>query len=191
MQRHQARLKASSVTFQENEMNYHRLVDQLERFARILPTLVDGIDPIDLRWKPGNGAWSILEVICHLGDEEVDDFRTRLRLTLESPATDWPSIDPAKWAIERRYNEKNPSEAIDHFVRGREASIKWLRSIKDFNPESTHTHPKFGSMKAGELLTAWVAHDALHLRQIAKRMHQLASVHGTPYGSGYAGDWVA
>lgn len=172
-------------------MNFNRLVDQLERFGRILPTLVDGIDTNDLRWKPEDGAWSILEVICHLGDEEVDDFRTRLRLTLESPDKDWPSIDPPKWAIERRYNECNPTESVARFVRERESSIRWLRSIKNFNAESTHTHPKFGSMKAGELLTAWVAHDALHLRQIAKRMHQLASVHGAPYGSGYAGDWVA
>ncbi|HQY89413.1 MAG TPA: DinB family protein [Tepidisphaeraceae bacterium] len=172
-------------------MNFNRLVDQLERFRNILPVLVDGIDPIDLRWKPDSGAWSILEVICHLSDEEMDDFRTRLKLTLESPTASWPRIDPPKWAIERRYNEQEPSEATKRFVREREASIRWLRSIEKFDPESTHTHPKFGSMKAGELLTAWVAHDALHLRQIAKRLHELASHHGAPYGSGYAGDWVA
>ena len=42
-----------------------------------------------------------------------------------------------------------------------------------------------------DLLTSWAAHDALHLRQIAKRLFQLAERDGGEYNSRYAGEWRA
>jgi hypothetical protein len=46
-------------------------------------------------------------------------------------------------------------------------------------------------MQAGEVFTAWVAHDALHLRQIAKRLYQMTDRDGGEYGPDYAGSWTA
>jgi hypothetical protein len=154
--------------------------------------LVEGVSADDAKWKPLSQDWSILEIVRHLSDEEVDDFRMRLRLTLETPEKDWPGIDPPRWAIERKYNDGKLEDAIVRFVRERAASVKWLRGLGDawgVNWSQAHVHPKFGSIRAGDLLTAWVAHDALHLRQIAKRMHQLAQEHGQGFSAAYAGDW--
>jgi hypothetical protein len=39
------------------------------------------------------------------------------------------------------------------------------------------------------LLASWAAHDALHLRQIARRLHGLAARDAGPYGVAYAGEW--
>ncbi|MHC4992905.1 MAG: DinB family protein, partial [Planctomycetota bacterium] len=63
-------------------MNHAALVDALERFGATLPVLVRDVSTGDARWRPPDGAWSILEIVTHLADEEVEDFRTRLRLTL-------------------------------------------------------------------------------------------------------------
>jgi hypothetical protein len=144
----------------------------------------------DARWKPADGAWSILEIIMHLCDEEVDDFRTRVRLTLEDAAQSWPPIDPPRWAVERRYNEADLQRAVDRFVRERTESVRWLLSLGDADWTVAHHHPKFGPIRAGDLLASWTAHDALHLRQIAKRMHQLAQHHGGEFRTGYAGEWT-
>ncbi|MCH8165404.1 MAG: DinB family protein [Planctomycetes bacterium] len=62
-------------------MNLKRLIDSLERFAEILPAVVRGVTTEDARWKPADGAWSILEIVTHLADEEVEDFRTRVERT--------------------------------------------------------------------------------------------------------------
>src|SRR5262245_52934790 len=62
--------------------------------ASVLERLVQGVPDGQARWKPEPSQWSILEVVCHLGDEEVDDFRKRIELTLLDPERTWPPIDP-------------------------------------------------------------------------------------------------
>lgn len=169
------------------------LITRLERFAEALPAVACCVSEADARWKPASGNWSVLEVVRHLIDEEREDFRARVRLTLERGG-DWPKIDPPAWAIARRYNEQDFGASIAEFVRERQASIAWLRSLGD--PEHVdwtiaYQHPKVGPVTAGLLLASWAAHDTLHLRQIAKRMHDLAARDGEPNSVGYAGEWSA
>lgn len=172
-------------------MNARPLIASLERFRRIFPALIDGVPDDEMRWKPPDGAWSILEIICHLADEEVEDFRTRLRMTLDDPSQDWPSINPEAWAGERRYNEQNPANVVKRFISERDASIGWLKELRDPDWSRTKRHPKFPSISAGDLLASWAAHDALHLRQIAKRLYQLTQHFAGAYQAGYAGEWGA
>lgn len=176
-------------------MNLEASILAMERFLRTLPVLVEGVTADDARWKPEDGAWSILEIVRHLGDEEVLDFRTRLRLTLEDPALPWPPIDPPGWAVQKRYNEGDLAVAVEHFMRERRQSLAWLRSLASAHPppdwSKTHHHPQIGPMRAGDILIAWRAHDDLHLRQIAKRFHQLAQRDGGEFRVDYAGPWRA
>lgn len=171
------------------ELDTARLIASLERFGAALPVLLEGVTPEEARWKPADDAWSILEVVRHLGDEEVEDFRTRAESTLRDPANDWPPIDPVGWATERRYNEGQLEEAVLRFVQERRRSIAWLRTLPNPDWSRTKTHPKLGSMSAGDLLASWTAHDALHLRQIAKRLYQLVGRHAPSQQFGYAGEW--
>jgi hypothetical protein len=153
---------------------------------------VRGIDIERARWKPPTGEWSILEIVRHLVDEEIEDFRRRVRLTIETPEQEWPAIDPPKWAVDRKYNQGALEDAVPEFVHERAISTTWLKSLgRDVNWHSTHTHPKFGSIRAGDLLTAWAAHDDLHLRQIAKRLYQLTQRDGGEFSTAYAGEWTA
>jgi len=139
--------------------------------------------------EAAGGAWSILEIVTHLCDEEVDDFRARLRFTLENPQQDWPGIDPVGWAVERQYNLGNLEQAVARFVEERKTSVRWLRILRGVDWSQAHVHPKIGAIHAGDLLAAWSAHDALHTRQIAKRMHQLAQCRAGDFSTRYAGDW--
>ena len=86
-------------------MNVENLIQSLDRFGSMLPEVVRDVSPTNARWKPPDGAWSILEVVCHLADEEEFDFRERIRLVLNDPEESWPPIDPEGWAVARRYNE--------------------------------------------------------------------------------------
>jgi hypothetical protein len=174
-------------------MNADALIRSLESFGAALPAAVAGVSDADARVKPPSGAWSILEIVCHLVDEEVEDFRARLRLTLDNPAAPggWPPLDPEGVAVARRYNEQNLAERLDTFVRERRASVAWLRSLRAPNWENAYQHLKLGKISAGMLMTSWAAHDMLHLRQIAKRRYELAILDGSPYDAGYAGAWGA
>ncbi len=170
-------------------MNFPALVDRLENFARVLPVLVHSTPDIDALWRPPSGHWSILEIVCHLADEEVEDFRTRLHLTLENPERPWPPIDPEKAAVDRHYNSQNLTEAVARFVGERNRSVEWLGSLSQPDWNQAHVHSRFGAIAAGQILAAWVAHDQLHLRQIAKRFYELGARDARPYGNDYAGNW--
>jgi len=172
-------------------MHAPALIARLEAFPAALTAAVACVSADDARWKPVGGAWSILEVVCHLADEEVLDFRTRVLLTLRDPTAPWPAIDPEGWARDRRYNEQDLAASTARFCAERSRSIGVLRALPDPLWATAHPHPKFGPIGAGDLLTSWAAHDALHLRQIAKRIFELAQRDGAPFKSDYAGNWTA
>ena len=99
-------------------------------------------------------------------------------------------IDPEGWAVERRYNEGDLAEQVQRFVSLRGESINWLRGLSNPKSSNTFVHPK-GEISAGDLLASWAAHDALHLRQIAKRLFQMTQRDAGEYSTAYAGSWTA
>lgn len=157
--------------------------------AEAITALVRSSTPEQVRWKPAPEEWSILEVICHLVDEEREDFRTRTRLTLTDPAADWPPIDPQGWVTARQYNTQDPVERLEAFLTERRASLEWLRGLENHNWASTKTHPRRGSATAGEMLMAWVAHDHLHLRQLNHLHWQWLATQTPTFSLEYAGGW--
>jgi hypothetical protein len=46
-----------------------------------------------------------------------------------------------------------------------------------------------GSIRAGDLLAAWVAHDVLHMRQLAELKYAFMAQAMEPYTVKYAGEW--
>ena len=172
-------------------MEFAKLVASMDRFGRILPVLVSDISDEDAKWKPESGGWSILEIVCHLADEEVEDFRMRVQSTLADPTTPWPAIDPESAAIERNYNGQNLAHVVERFVRERNESVDWLRALVDPDWESAYQHPRFGPISVGVVMASWAVHDQLHLRQLAKRMFEMNVRDGLPYPTDYAGQWKA
>jgi hypothetical protein len=168
-------------------VNFPALLARLEHFGRLLPELVAGISDEDARWKPESGNWSILEIVCHLADEEVEDFRQRTRMTLEEPGATWPAIQPEQAARERNYNTRNLADETRRFVEERRASIQWLRGLDQPDWDTAYNHPKVGPVTAGQLFVSWVTHDQLHIRQIGKRLYELCTRDGQPYPNDYAG----
>ena len=169
-----------------NLPHYLRLMThQAEAIAR----LVEGIDATQARWKPAPEEWSVLEVVNHLYDEEVEDFRIRLQITLRDPNEAWPSSDPVRKVVERNYNMRDLGESLENFLDERTVSLEWLRSLEQPNWNNEHPIPGIGSLRAGDLLASWVAHDLLHLRQLVELHYQCQISLAQPFGVGYAGDW--
>jgi hypothetical protein len=170
-------------------MNADALIASLAGFPEALIPLVRGLSEEDVRWKPARTQWSILEVIRHLGDEEVDDFRRRLFLTLEDPKSSWPPIDPERWASDRKYNEDDFGLALQRFTEERTKSISMLTQSGALDWNAPHLHTLMGEILAGDLLASWTVHDLLHLRQITKRRFELIKLHAGNFRTGYAGEW--
>lgn len=170
-------------------MNPPKIFDSLERFGRLLPGVVEGLSDEDARWKPSPSDWSVLEAVAHLADEEGLDFRPRIQWVLAQSEGPWPPIDPEGWAVERRYNDGSLPEALARFLRSRAESVALLRSLGAVDWDLAYQHPEFGPIRAGDLLGSWSCHDQLHLRQITKRLYQMAARDAEPYTVLYAGPW--
>jgi hypothetical protein len=165
-----------------------QLIQELACGLDVIKTLVSGVTQAEAQSRPDDDSWSILEVICHLYDEEREDFRQRLDIILHHPDSVWPPIDPRGWVLARKYNHRDLIEMLNRFSAERTKSVEWLRSLSSPNWEAEITSP-FGSMKAGDMLAAWVAHDTLHSRQLVELRHVRVIKLTAPYDVQYAGDW--
>jgi hypothetical protein len=162
------------------------LIRSLEAGAAAVPALATALSDEQARRAPAPGKWSVVEILAHLADEERDDFRHRVSMTLEDPGQPWPPIDPQGWARDRDYRSRRLAEALDDFRREREASLVWLRSLGAVDWERAYAHPKLGRLQAGDLLAAWAAHDLLHLRQLASTRLALVQAAAEPFSTRYA-----
>jgi hypothetical protein len=169
-------------------MQFETMMKILEGHAQSIATLVGSISVPQARQKPDDDKWSILEVINHLLDEEREDFRVRLDYILHKPGETWPPIDPGGWVVSRNYNQRDLADSLQAFLSERGKSLQWLHSLTDAEWNTTCPTP-WGEITAGDMLSAWVAHDVLHLRQLVELHWSLVTQAAEPYSCQYAGDW--
>jgi DinB superfamily len=171
-------------------------LDQLQDAAKKLETtgaaianLLGDMTVGQARWRPAPESWSALEVLNHLYDEEREDFRQRLDITLHSPGQEFAPIDPKGWVTTRSYNTRELRESLERFCKEREYSISWLLSVQDPDLGQMCSHKSLQGLRAGDLLVSWVAHDLLHLRQLIELRWQYLGTTSSPFRFDYAGEW--
>jgi len=153
-----------------------------------IAALARGIPEPQALWKPVQSSWSILEVICHLADEEEFDFPVRLKMILEGSEKPWPEIDPLSWVEEHEYQKANLFETLNRYVKTRNESLEWLDSLE--TPDWTKiSQATSGEMIAGDMFAAWAAHDLLHARQLVELQYAYLVKRASPYKLDYAGGW--
>jgi len=169
-------------------MDIKKAITQLRQQGLAIEMLTAEVTSEAARWKPDPESWSILEILNHLVDEEVLDFRRHLDHILHTPEQPWPGIDPQAWVIEKAYNQRLLDETRMKFKAEREKSIALLSTLPDPNWEAS-VNPPWGSLSAGDMLASWLTHDLLHLRQLVALHYHLTATSFQPYGIEYAGKW--
>ena len=104
-------------------MNAIEIIDQLKANLRTFTCLLENCTEQQIKYRPDPLQWCLLEVVCHLADEEVLDFRTRCLQTLQDPKVKWPAIDPQGWVASRKYMDQNFSTKVAEFLLERKNSI--------------------------------------------------------------------
>lgn len=170
------------------EFNPAPLIEQLALNRLVFDSLFTIGLRQDVRYRPADNKWNLLEILCHMADEEKDDFKTRLNHVLTTPDAPLPAIDPEGWVTSRKYSEQLFEKKQEEFLTERHRSVRWLQSLKDPKWDNAYAHPKFGPLSAKMFLCNWVAHDMHHIRQINELQHHyLLSTSGDPLQ--YAGKW--
>jgi hypothetical protein len=159
---------------------------ELARVPEIITALLGGLDAGAWRARPAPGEWSPVEIVCHLRDEETEDFGARLRVVVEGGARFAPN-DPERLALERHYRDDDGPRALAAFRERRAASLTFLAELAPARLGGAAERPGGGALSGLDLLAAWVAHDRLHLAQLAATLARLWADHWTPLRVDYAG----
>ena len=115
--------------------------EELARLPAVLDALVGGLDAEGWRMRPAATEWAPVEIVCHLRDEEAEDFGARVQVILDGGAAFAP-IDPERWAVERRYLEADGPAALAELRRRRAASLVSLGGLAPAgSPVSTSSPP--------------------------------------------------
>jgi hypothetical protein len=169
-------------------MKFTDLYREMLNNTEIIRTLISNMPQEEARLKPTPDSWSILEVICHLYDEEKEDFREHLDFILHRQNEEWHRIDPQDWVTSRKYNEKDFMELRNKFFEERRKSLDWLKNLSNADWDITYIS-EYGSIPAGAMFASWVAHDNLHIRQLVELKHDQIQKLSQPYLIEYAGEW--
>lgn len=153
-------------------MEHAAIIHELARNKEVFAQLLIHKSEKAYRWKAAAEQWCLLEIICHLLDEERQDFRSRIQHLFEHPNTPPLPIDPKIWVRERKYMEQNYEEKLQSFLQERSASTQWLKSLENPGWKNAYEVPQGGKRTAEDFLVNWLAHDYLHIRQIVITKYQ-------------------
>jgi hypothetical protein len=159
---------------------------ELARLPMVLEALLAGLDSAGARTRPAPDEWSPVEILCHLRDEETEDFGARLRVIVDG-ADEFAPIDPERWAKERRYHEASLPDVLQTLCARRQASLNLLASVWPESLNGSRTHKRLGRLSGLDILAAWVAHDRIHLAQLAGTLARIWALRWAPLRAEYAG----
>lgn len=159
---------------------------ELSRLPEALGALLGDLDAETARTRPAPGEWAPVEILCHLRDEEQEDFAARLRAVLDGQERFLP-IDPAGWVEARRYRDADLHRVLEEVRSRRQASLAFLASVAAERLVGSVAHRELGRLSALDLLAAWVAHDRLHLSQLAATLARLWANRWADLKTEYAG----
>ena len=170
------------------KMETQYILKELTDNKNIFKILFENANEQLYKWKSAPGKWCLLEILCHLYDEEREDFRARIHHTFENPEQPMKPIDPVGWVLQRKYFEQDYKMVLEKFLSERDKSVEWLSALHNVKWNNVYHHTQLGDISAYMFLSAWLAHDYLHIRQIARTKYQYLQ-NFTSHDLSYAGKW--
>jgi hypothetical protein len=164
------------------------IIDKLTQNQSVFKALLENKNKTEYLWRPNPNKWNLKEIVCHLLDEEILDFRARTKHTLETPNEPTPPIAPEGWVLKHDYASKDYNKTLESFLEERTKSISWLKTEINGNWNNVYQHPELGGISAKQFLNNWLAHDYLHIRQI-NRYHYEYFLNSSDTSLDYAGNW--
>ncbi|MGA9808419.1 MAG: DinB family protein [Candidatus Sulfotelmatobacter sp.] len=130
-----------------------------------LARLIDGFSVEQLGRRPAPDKWSIVEILAHLGEDELSSS-WRYRQMIEHDGVTLYGFDQELWARLGNYAMWNASEALELFRLLREANLRMLHTLSPEQWERSGSHVERGTLTVRELARHMAAHDINHTKQI-------------------------
>jgi uncharacterized damage-inducible protein DinB len=148
-------------------------IESLRGFHAELQQLVADIPARDAQMRPYSDAWSIVEIIGHLGDAERV-LRERIQLLC---AHDAPTINPFDQDAAVRthqYQLQDMQVLLDTVVCERQQTLALVAGLQRADFSRTGWHCEVGLMRVDMMLEYLAKHDYSHYRHIHEILRHIA-----------------
>lgn len=146
-------------------MSYDEWIDAYLAGIDSARQAVRSLDAGALRARPGGaaGAWSALEVICHLADSETL-FADRMKRVLIEERPSFAFSDPARAIVALAYDRREADEELDCLAATRRQMARILRAQPPEAWGRIGLHSRQGEQTLEQLLQKAVDHLEHHVR---------------------------
>jgi organic hydroperoxide reductase OsmC/OhrA/uncharacterized damage-inducible protein DinB len=143
---------------------------------------VDGLSIDEIKQRPVEGKWSILEVVCHLTDTDIyHTDRIERILALEKPLL--MGVDERPYPERLQFQEQDLDEEIQLMELLRSRTARILRRQPEEAWQRTGVHSEVGLCTVHDMVVKSVRHVQHHLAFVAeKRQLILANRPSAPTG---------
>ncbi len=147
------------------------IVDILTRTPSVLRAMLANLGDDLTHANYGRDTFSPVDVLGHLIEGERHDWIPRARVILEhGEQQTFKPFD--RYSMFESCKGMSIAELLDTFEKLRAESLEALEAMSLGADELalTGTHPEFGRVTLGQLLSTWTVHDLHHTAQICKAM---------------------
>lgn len=148
------------------------------------PRIVEGViasAPKDaLTWREADGAWTCIEVLCHLADGEITDWMPRVERILAGGGRFDPYDRVGGFT---RYAGWTADRLVGEFAQLRRANVEKLDefALTPLHMKLRGGHPEFGPVTLEQLLATWATHDFAHVAQLSRILTRAFGQHVGPW----------
>lgn len=131
----------------------------------------------ELRQRPAEGEWSVLELLGHLTDAELV-MAGRYRWVLAHQEPSLPGYDQDQWVVRLRHNDDEPEELLALFEAVRRANIALWKRTPIPDRQRVGLHGERGPESVDLMFRMLAGHDRFHLAQMERTLDAIRN--GSP-----------
>jgi hypothetical protein len=141
--------------------------ESLAQAPRVVEGLIAAAPRDALTWREADGAWTPVEVLCHIADAEITDWMPRVQRILNGGGR-FPPFD--REAGFERYRGWSADALVGEFGQLRRANLEKIDRLEltPVHLRLTGEHPELGPVTLEQLLATWATHDHAHISQISR-----------------------
>lgn len=156
-----------------------KAIDDIYRFTDEIVQIASQLSEDELRWKPADEVWSVMEVLCHV-EEVIPYWLSEIQAVVQSPGSEWGRnhLHEGRLAAVAKADQRT-AEDIREGIKGTKQvvqSILGAMSSEDLAIEATSRNPRWGTKPMSFIVDhLLVEHLEGHLGQIKRNMEQYST----------------
>jgi hypothetical protein len=145
------------------------LVERYAQGAERVREALAKVPPEALQWRPGEGKWSVHEVVVHCADSETNAaLRIRYLVAEKEPLI--VGYDQDAWARLFDYHAQPIEDSLAAAATARTRTVPLLRRMSEADWTKAGRHTEAGPYTAEDWLRIYAAHLEGHARQIERNL---------------------